>query len=258
VRCTITPPPNRPARGRGTTSIRTGLIGVSLAAAGIAAASCAHAGPLPTESRCLALVAYAEAVSEGRTGMAAVIRVMHNRVRDQRFPKSACAVARQPGQFQAIDESRRYKAALKAPHRMSLARTLMADTGFERMMLRQASELALDRKLARGRDPTGGALYFVNLHMMDPGRCAWFARLKRTTAIGRHVFMTHYGRGERRRGPALDCRRVGQGWIAARKGKVIEGAPLPMLKVRLRAPVPVPKPVPKPIVVALTEPRPTR
>jgi hypothetical protein len=228
------------------------LIRALTLASGVAGAAAGEAAPLPPDTRCLALVAYAEAVSEGQKGMSAVIRVLHNRIRDGRFPRSACAVARQRGQFQAIEESLTLRRALKAPHRMNLARALNARTSFERMMLRQASRLALDRKLARGRDPTGGALYFVNPHMMDPSRCAWFAKLKRTATIGQHVFMTHYRKGERRRGPALDCRRVGQGWIAARKGKIVD-APVPQLKARLPAPLPVPKPPPQPTVVALGE-----
>jgi hypothetical protein len=246
-----------PPLGRRRSRFRAGggrLLAALLTLAGLAPAD-AEAAPLPPEKRCLALVAYAEAVSEGQKGMAAVIRVMHNRIRDGRFPKTACAVARQRGQFQAVEESARYKAALRAPHRMNLARTLNARTSFERMMLQQASRLAVDGKLARGRDMTGGALYFVNPYMMDPGRCAWFAKLKRTAAIGQHVFMTHYKKGERRRGPALDCRKVGEGWIAARKGKIVD-APVPMLKVRLRAPVPEPKPVLEPMVVAMGEAHP--
>jgi hypothetical protein len=237
------------------------------------AAPGAEAASLQPDMRCLALVAYAEAVSEGRKGMAAVIRVMHNRVRDPRFPESACAVARQRGQFQAIEESRRYKQALRIPQRMQLAAVLGARTGFERMMLRHASELARDKKLARGGDPTGGALYFVNPEMMDPSRCPWFAKLKRTTTIGQHVFMTHYQKGERRRGPALDCRRAGQGWLAQRQGKVgapsseagppipvpmpkIEpGAPLPMPKAGPTPPLPMARPEPPPTVVAMGEAR---
>lgn len=234
-----------------------------LALVGLAAPG-AESAALPAETRCLALVAYAEAASEGRQGMAAVIRVMHNRVRDPRFPASACAVARQRGQFQSIEESLLYRRALRMPQRMNLARVLGADTEFERMMLRQVSELARDKKLARGRDPTGGALYFVNPEMMDPGRCPWFAKLKRTTTIGQHVFMTHYQKGERRRAPALDCRKAGQGWLAQRQGKggtvpaaTPEGArpvPLPMPKVGPPAPLPMPKPELSPTVVAMAEP----
>ena len=201
------------------------LRALAMAAAAVATGAILDAGPvmakpdkLSSNARCLTVVGYAEAVSEGTEGMAAVMRVVHNRIRDGRFPGSACAVVRHGGQFQAIEESRRIKAALKAPHRMDLEKTLNTRTSFTRMMLDQARRLAVDPKVARGKDPTFGALYFVNPHMMDPSRCPWFAKLKRTTRIGSHVFMTHYKKGEKRVGPALDCRTAGKGWMAQRRG----------------------------------------
>ncbi len=203
----------------GFPSLRAHLIAALLGVtAGLAAPAPAEADTLGPGSRCLALVGYAEAVSEGNEGMAAVMRVVHNRIRDGRFPGNACAVVRQGGQFQAIEESRRIKTALKAPHRMSLEKTLNTRTSFTKMMLGQARRLAVDPQVARGKDPTSGALYFVNPHMMDPSRCPWFAKLKRTTRIGSHVFMTHYKKGEKRQGLALDCRTAGKGWLAQRKG----------------------------------------
>ncbi|HMR30728.1 MAG TPA: cell wall hydrolase [Geminicoccaceae bacterium] len=207
--------------GFGVVSLRAFLMAaVSVAVGSFVAAAPAQAKPdkLSSNARCLTVVGYAEAVSEGNEGMAAVMRVVHNRIRDGRFPGSACAVVRHGGQFQAIEESRRIKAALKAPHRMDLEKTLNTRTSFTRMMLDQARRLAVDPKVAKGKDPTRGALYFVNPHMMDPSRCPWFAKLKRTTRIGSHVFMTHYKKGEKRLGPALDCRTAGKGWLAQRQG----------------------------------------
>lgn len=205
----------------GPVSLRAlAMAAVSAVLGGFLSAGPALAKPdkLSSNARCLTVVGYAEAVSEGNEGMAAVMRVVHNRIRDGRFPGSACAVVRHGGQFQAIEESRRIKAALKAPQRMDLEKTLDARTSFTRMMLDQARRLAVDPKVAKGKDPTKGALYFVNPHMMDPSRCPWFAKLKRTTRIGSHVFMTHYRKGEKRQGPALDCRTAGKGWLAQRRG----------------------------------------
>ena len=189
-------------------------------------------------------------------------------IRDGRFPKSACGVVRQGGQFQAIEESRRIKGALKAPHRMDLERTLNARTAFTRMMLDQARRLAIDPKVARGKDPTKGALYFVNPHMMDPSRCPWFAKLKRTTRIGSHVFMTHYKKGEKRVGPALDCRTAGKGWMAQRAGaKTIvanKKAGDPGRVIASASPRPAAKPgsLPEPkatlAVVPVPQPKPTQ
>lgn len=208
--------------------MRFGLVSLralAMAALSVVVGSFVDAAPalakpdrLSSNARCLTLVGYAEAVSEGNEGMAAVMRVVHNRIRDGRFPDSACGVVRHGGQFQAIEESRRIKTALKAPQRMDLEKTLNARTSFTRMMLDQARRLAVDPRVAKGKDPTRGALYFVNPHMMDPSRCPWFAKLKRTTRIGSHVFMTHYRKGEKRQGPALDCRTAGRGWLAQRQG----------------------------------------
>ena len=45
---------------------------------------------------------------------------------------------------------------------------------------------------------------------MDPGSCAWFTKLKRTMAIGNHVFMTHYAPADKPGPPALDCATAGR------------------------------------------------
>ena len=60
------------------------------------------------------------------------------------------------------------------------------------------------------RDPTGGAVYFVNPRLMDPGKCPWFASLKRTASIGQHVFMADYAPAGKpwRTGAGLHRRRA--------------------------------------------------
>lgn len=234
---------------------RYGLAALALAASVGLAGGKATAGRLDMAGRCLAAVGYAEASAEGIKGMAAVIRVVHNRVRDQRFPGHACKVVGHGGQFQGIDERPALRAAVRSPARLNLPRMLAVDTSFEKMVLAQAVRLATDPRVARGPDPTRGALYFVNPHMMDPSRCAWFAKLKRTAVVGNHVFMTHYKKGERRRGPALDCRKVGQGWAAkygpeatllAAKAQAVGTHDVPVPKPR----PPLLTPAPKPTLVA--------
>ena len=73
--------------------------------------------------------------------------------------------------------------------------------------------LATAHRLARapgsGSDPTGGALYFVNLAFMDPANCPWFAGLRRTARIGSHVFMTD--RETAVPEPAPDCSEADRG-----------------------------------------------
>src|SRR4051794_21731381 len=56
------------------------------------------------ERDCAALIAYLEAAVEGVRGMQAVVRVVHNRVGDPRFSRTACGVVGQDGQFQPMEE----------------------------------------------------------------------------------------------------------------------------------------------------------
>jgi spore germination cell wall hydrolase CwlJ-like protein len=163
------------------------------------------------DRRCLAMIAYAEAASEGSLGMLAVMRVVHNRIRDRRFPDDACGVALQAGQFQPVGERPGLRAALHRPEQASMAEAVGATSREARLRLVQAWRLAAVAAGWPVRDPTRGALYFVNPRLMDPGRCPWFAQLKRSAAIGEHVFMTHYAPGERRGPRALDCAEAGKG-----------------------------------------------
>lgn len=163
------------------------------------------------DRRCLAMIAYAEAASEGSLGMLAVMRVIHNRIRHPAFPDDACAVVLEPGQFQPVSERPSLRAALSRPDQANIAEAVGAVSREARLRLVQAWRLAAVAAVWPSRDPTRGALYFVNPLLMDPGRCPWFAQLKRSAAIGEHVFMTHYAPGERRGHRALDCAAAGKG-----------------------------------------------
>jgi hypothetical protein len=191
-------------RGMWTLGRITVLAAAFLASAGAAAA--ADGAQLDREAKCLAMIAFAEAASEGRDGMAAVIRVVRNRKRHPSFPGDACAVALQDRQFQPVAESPALKRALADPASVDI-------DSFFGTSRADRSAMTTARKLAASlgkEDPTGGALYFVNPRFMDPRHCPWFATLKRTTQIGGHVFMTHYADGEERAGPALDCATAGK------------------------------------------------
>lgn len=167
-----------------------------LAATFLLVAGTAVADPGP---RCAAMIAVLEAAGEGEAGMAAVIEVVRNRIRDPRFPRDACAVVVQDRQFQPVSEWPALKRALMQP--TSFDPAAMLTTGPDRASLDRALQLA-----ARpAGNATKGALYFVNPLAMDPRYCAWFATLKRTVTIKSHVFMTHWGADEKRREPALDC-----------------------------------------------------
>lgn len=163
------------------------------------------------DRRCLAMIAYAEAASDGARGMLAVMRVVHNRIRSPAFADDACAVALEPGQFQPVRERPGLRQALRQPDRVNMADAVGATSREARLLLVQAWRLAAVAAVWPSRDPTGGALYFVNPRLMDPDRCPWFAQLKRSAVIGEHVFMTHYAPGEQRGARALDCTMAGSG-----------------------------------------------
>lgn len=175
----------------------------------ISAAAAVAAEPSGREVRCLALVAYAEAAVDGPAGMAAVIRVVRNRMADPRFPDDACAVIAQVAQFQPIQRSDVLRKVARDPEGYSLPRVLGLRSAGARQALAQAHRLA--RAPAVGADPTGGALHFVNPDLMDPGLCPWFAALRRTARIGGHVFLTDRGADQPPGPPALDCAKAGAG-----------------------------------------------
>lgn len=178
----------------------------------------AHAATDDRQRRCLTLVAYAEAANEGALGMLAVMRVIRNRMVHPSFAGDACGVALQHRQFQPVSESPDLRQALLAPETASLATVAKAQSPKARMQLTQAWRLAAVVDVWPATDPTGGALYFVNPRLMDAGKCPWFARLKRTANIGRHVFMTHYAPGERIGSPALDCTQARSGVTPPKAG----------------------------------------
>ena len=161
----------------------------------------AQAGaPDDRQRRCLTMIAYAEAAGEGSGGMLAVMKVVHNRVVHPDFADDICAVALERGQFQPVSERPALRQALESPTGRNLAEVVGAATPAARLTLVEAWRLAGVAAIWPARDPTGGALYFVNPRLMDPGKCPWFADLKRTAVIGEHVFMANYAAGERRRG----------------------------------------------------------
>lgn len=159
-----------------------------------------------TAIQCTAAIAVLEAGGEGRKGMAAVIDVVANRIADARFPNDACAVIRQKGQFQPVGEWPKFRRLLHDPAKLDAKRLLGSSDNV-------ATALALAKR-SGGQDLTGGALYFLNPRLMDRSHCPWFARLKKTTAIGEHLFLKDYAPGERRGAPALDCESpmIGSGY----------------------------------------------
>ena len=194
----------------------------ALAAAFLAAAAARAGEPSGREVRCLGLVAFTEAAVDGPPGMAAVIRVVRNRMADPGFPDDACAVVAQVAQFQPVARSAVLQKVVRDPEGHDIPQVVGARSPHARRLLLEALRLA--REPLRAPDPTGGALYFVNPALMDAGRCPWFAALRRTARIGGHVFLAEYQPGEARGGPALDCAAAGAGPHAARTGRPVVAA----------------------------------
>jgi spore germination cell wall hydrolase CwlJ-like protein len=192
-------------------AVSLAILALALAAQLAAPASAATLSD--REVRCLAMIAYAEAAVDGIPGMTAVMRVVRNRMADSRFPDEACAVIAQAGQFQPLTASARLRQVARDPEGYRIPEVLGVRSPQARRLLATAHRLA--RAPLAARDPTAGALYFVNPALMDPARCPWFAQLKRTVQIGAHVFMTHHRPGESRGAPALDCAQAGRTTAAA-------------------------------------------
>lgn len=197
--------------------LRRSVLGILIMTATMLAMSARASAMSDRERRCLTLIAYAEAAGEGTAGMAAVMRVVRNRVADPRFAGDACAVILEAGQFQPVAERPALRRALEAPERTNLAEVLGANSRAARRTLIEAWRLAALVALQPHADPTGGALYFVNPRLMDPAKCAWFAGLRRTAAIGEHVFMAHYRATDRRGPPAIDCSMAGRDFAGTRR-----------------------------------------
>ena len=126
---------------------------------------------LPDADRCLAQAIYFEARGEPFEGRMAVAQVVHNRIRDPRYPNDVCAVV-----FQGADR----------PHRcqFSFACDGKSDRPRDAAAWKSAVRLA---QLVNGghlRDLTGRATHY-HADYVSPH---WAKEYKRTQTIGRHRF----------------------------------------------------------------------
>ena len=122
------------------------------------AAPAMAAPPSEAEIECIARTVYHEARGEPQSGQIAIAEVILNRKASPSFPKNACAVVRQRGQFAPA-------GPVREPAAMARARDAA-------------------RKAAGGGDVTGGATYFH----APSARPGWAKRMKMTARIGRHAF----------------------------------------------------------------------
>lgn len=118
--------------------------------------------------QCLAENAYFEAGNQNEKGMIAVTNVVMNRVKDDRFPKTPCAVVNQKArgvcQFSWVCEGK------KRIHDWAL--------------FRKTREVAEQVYLKNIGDVTGGAKFY-HADYVKPG---WSYAFDRTKKIGDHIF----------------------------------------------------------------------
>jgi hypothetical protein len=108
--------------------------------------------------------------------MAAVIRVVRNRMADPRFPGDACAVIAQAGQFQPVTESAVLRQVARDPEGYSIPQVLGARSPAARRLLATAPPGSPVRAGLRA-DPTAApSTSLPGVH--DPANCPWFAGLQ--------------------------------------------------------------------------------
>jgi spore germination cell wall hydrolase CwlJ-like protein len=124
------------------------------------------------ERHCLALNIYFEARSEPLLGKITVGHVVLNRMRDRRFPKSACAVIRQGG----------YRVRYRC--QFSWWCDGLSDRPANRRAWRQSVQIANLISVGALPDPSGGALWYH----ADYVKPSWSKSLSRRAKLGRHIF----------------------------------------------------------------------
>ncbi|MFZ1429470.1 MAG: cell wall hydrolase [Geminicoccaceae bacterium] len=141
--------------------------------------------------RCLAVIAWWEARSEGIAGMRAVVAVVLNRARSTAFPDHPCDVVAQNSAFEPLSlrSNQPHAAALRQGHFAPFPRP---DNAVDAAALRQAQllvwNLAQNHELM---DPTRGATHFLAPAVMaERGQKLprWAEIYETTTRIGGHRF----------------------------------------------------------------------
>ncbi len=114
--------------------------------------------PVPLLARLVA----AEAGGEPFWGQVAVAAVVLNRVEHPAFPDTVAEVVFEPGAFESVSNGHIWRKIPTSTHYQAVA-------------------AALD-----GYDPTGGAVFFWNPHLVSSGNWIWSRAIVRR--IGQHVF----------------------------------------------------------------------
>ena len=131
----------------------------------------AQPAPLdPIEHECLALAMYWEAKSEPQAGLEAVGHVVMNRLRDERFPDTICAVTKQGGERRGCQFSWYCDGRSDVPRE--------ADNW------RRAQDAASALMRDELDDNTDGALFFHARRLDVP----WRVQREQTAEVGDHIF----------------------------------------------------------------------
>ena len=119
---------------------------------------------------CLSLLVFHEARSEPIKGKQAVVEVVMNRTKDERFPKTPCDVIKQKGQFSWVSNPNN----LKPPK-------------YEKEAWKESQEVVIDylSKRTKGKETkhTKGALFFNSTRMGVRYKTG-----KSPVVCGRHIF----------------------------------------------------------------------
>ena len=141
--------------------------------------------------RCLAIVAWAEARSDGVPGMRAVIAVVLNRSRDPAFPAHPCDVIGVSAAFESMDSSAHRRTA-DASRAGALPSFPQPDNAIDAAALQVARLLAWNLARSTGHeDPTFGATHFLApavLRKRNQAPPRWATVFEHTARIGGHDF----------------------------------------------------------------------
>ncbi len=158
-----------------------------------------RAEALDSEAHCMAQAIYYESRNEPLAGQLAVAEVISNRMRDHRYPDTACGVV-----FQGATRTTGCQFTFTCDG--ALGRKPKG-TAWE-----QAQEIAAHVLMNLAEDRTGGATHYHATYV-DP---VWSAGLIKTDKIGLHIFY-RFPRGSE--------------WAAVRRASASRSAPAPVVAV---------------------------
>lgn len=125
------------------------------------------------QAACLMEATYFEAGGETSKGKDAVAHAILNRRSSDVFPDNICDIVRQRGQFSYHTRNKR---------------TFKYNQNNDKMVkdLRDSAESSLKALTGKSKDPTNGAMFFINPKIAT--YTDWLAGYRKTAIIGNHAF----------------------------------------------------------------------